>query len=177
MLVGSRGLVIIGKCGRPYGVRGWLHIQSFTADPSNILNYRQWILITSQGKQKPVSLEDLRPHGNHFVAKIKGFDSPEAAKTICLFQIAMAKDDLPTLQEGQYYWEELTGLQALLPNGKALGVVDSLFETGANDVIAVTTPKGKELLVPYIDSVVLDINLKQGTITLDWDPLERLGNE
>ena len=170
-------LVIIGKCGRPYGVRGWLHIQSFTADPNNILKYRQWILITSQGKQKPVSLEDLRAHGNHFVAKIKGIDNPEDAKIISLFQIAMAKNDLPALEEGEYYWEELIGLHAILPNGNPLGIVDSLFETGANDVIAVTTPKGKELLVPYIDSVVLAIDPKKGTITLDWDPLERLGNE
>jgi 16S rRNA processing protein RimM len=170
-------LVTIGKCGRPYGVRGWFHIQSFTANPSNILHYRNWTLITSQGKQKPVQLEDLRPHGNHFIAKIKGIDTPEAAKAICLLQIAMPKNDLPPLQKGEHYWAELTGLKAILPNGTPLGVVDSLFETGANDVIIVTLPEGKELLVPYVDSVVLDVDLAEGTITLDWDPLERLGHE
>jgi 16S rRNA processing protein RimM len=89
----------------------------------------------------------------------------------------MPKNDLPPLQKGEHYWAELTGLKAILPNGTPLGVVDSLFETGANDVIIVTLPEGKELLVPYVDSVVLDVDLAEGTITLDWDPLERLGHE
>jgi 16S rRNA processing protein RimM len=170
-------LVIIGKCGRPYGVRGWMHVQSFTAEPQNILLYKNWTLILPSGDNRPVQLDGLRAHGNHFVAKIKGTESPEAAKLLGLAQIAIAQSDLPSLEKGEHYWAELTGLKAILPNGSELGIVDSLFETGANDVIVVTTPGKQEILVPYIDSVVLEIDTKQGTITLDWDPAERLGQK
>ncbi len=170
-------LVIIGKCGRPYGVRGWVHIQSFTADPSNILNYQNWIMILPTGTKQPVELDGLRAHGNHFVAKIKGIESPEATKRFTLAEIAVSQDDLPELEEGEHYWEELIGLKAILPNGKELGTVDSIFETGANDVIVVKMADDKELLVPYLDDVVLDIKVNEGTITLDWDPVERLSGE
>ena len=168
-----KNLVIIGKCGRPYGVRGWFHVQSFTEEPTNILNYQHWVLLTPQGKQKPVKLEGLREHGNHFVAKVEGIDTPEDAKLIGLHQIAMSREDLPELEDDQYYWADLTGLKAVLPNGKELGVVDNLFETGANDVIVVKTPNDEELLVPYIDSVVLAVDMEAGTMTMDWDPAER----
>lgn len=169
--------IIIGKCGRPYGVKGWFHIQSFTADPHNILQYSNWTLLTKQGKQKSVELESIRPHGNHFVAKLKGIDSPEDAKSVGLLEIATPKDELPELEQDEYYWVDLIGLTAILPNGNELGTVDELFETGANDVIVVKTSDEKELLAPYIDDVVLDIDLEQGTMTLDWDPAERLPHD
>jgi 16S rRNA processing protein RimM len=173
----QQNLIIIGKCGRPYGVKGWFHIQSFTADPNNILNYRNWTLLTPQGKQKPVELEGIRAHGNHFVAKIQGIDSPEDAKSIGLFQIAMPQDELPELGENEYYWADLVGLKAILPSGVTLGTVSELFETGANDVIVVKTEQNKELLVPYTDEVVLDVDLDAGTLTVDWDPAERLPHD
>lgn len=170
-------LIIIGQCGRPYGVRGWFHVESFTATPANILKYRNWTLLTQQGKQKPVKLEGIKPHGTHFVAKIQGIDSPEDAKEIGLFQIAMPQDDLPALDEGQYYWSDLLNLKACLPTGQLLGTVQELFETGANDVIVVKRQDGKELLVPYVDDVVLEVDLDKGIITMDWDPAERQAHD
>lgn len=169
----DKKLVIIGKCGRAYGVRGWMHIQSFTAQPQNILNYLNWVLISPSGEQQSVHLDGLKPHGDHFVAKIKGIDSPEAVRPFCLSEIAIHQSDLPELDDGQYYWAELKGLTAVLPTGKKLGTVKEIFATGANDVITVVTEQQKEILVPYLDDVVLAIDLDQGTMTLDWDPAER----
>lgn len=171
----KQDLIIIGKCGRPYGVRGWMHIQSFTEEPANITQYKSWILLHRSGKQEPATVEGIRAHGNHFVAKIKGIDSPEAIKAYGLAQIAVARENLPELGEKQHYWADLAGLEAKLPNGISLGKIDSLFETGANDVIVVITPEGKRLLIPYIDSVVLGIDLDTRTMTVDWDPAERAG--
>lgn len=173
----QQNLIVIGQCGRPYGVKGWFHVQSFTADAKNILNYPNWTLLTPQGKQKPVKLQGIRGHGNHFIAKIQGIDSPEEAKSVGLFSIAIAPEELPKLNENQYYWVELIGLRAILPNGQGLGTVSQLFETGANDVIVIQTASGKELLVPYIDEVVLEVNLNDGTMILDWDPAERLSHD
>jgi 16S rRNA processing protein RimM len=63
------------------------------------------------------------------------------------------------LEQGEYYHHQLLGLEVIDENGKPLGLLSSILETGANDVYVVRDQTGAEILVPAIDSVVLDIDL------------------
>ncbi len=84
-------------------------------------------------------------------------------------EIAITRDQLPEPEDDEYYWVDLEGLSVTNLDGITLGVVDSIMETGANDVLVV---KGeKERLIPYVmDEFVHAIDLDAGTITVDWDP-------
>ncbi|MFQ5551803.1 MAG: ribosome maturation factor RimM, partial [Gemmatimonadales bacterium] len=82
----------------------------------------------------------------------------------------------PALPEDEYYWAQLQGLRVENIEGEPLGVVSHLFETGANDVMVVMpgrllnngNRKGASLLIPYVSTVILAVDLDAGVIRVDW---------
>ncbi|MCH9770154.1 MAG: ribosome maturation factor RimM [Gammaproteobacteria bacterium] len=158
--------VIIGRVGRAYGVRGWLHIHSFTDPIENICQYPCWQLILGQ-QQKMYHVIDCKPHGNSLVAKLKNINDRDQASLLTNANIAVERDELPTLKDDEYYWTDLIGLEVITLEGTKLGTVAEIFATGSNDVFVV---KGdKERLLPYIDEVIKSIDLKQNCITVCWN--------
>ncbi|MGZ8186368.1 MAG: ribosome maturation factor RimM, partial [Methylobacter sp.] len=70
---------------------------------------------------------------------------------------------------GEYYWSDLIGLKVETIEGVQLGIVDSLMETGANDVIIVQGER--ERVIPFIQGqTIINIDLDAGRIIVDWDP-------
>lgn len=173
----SSNLVTVGEIAGAYGIKGWVKVKSFTQPEENILNYSPWWLKTRHGvKRVEVDTSMHRPQG--VVAHIVDLDDRDQAAALLGVKIAIECDQLPALEQGDYYWHQLIGLTVVSEyegNTTALGRVASLLETGANDVLVV---KGdgdsldtRERLVPYLPgSVVRSIDLEQGLITVDWDP-------
>lgn len=162
-------MITIGRIGAPFGVRGQVKVQSFTEPFDNALNYLPWYI--QEGKDyHPLPLEDCRPHGNLLIAKIEGCDDRDQAKAYTHKTIAIENDALPTLSSDEFYWHQLEGLTVVTTTGETLGKVDHLIATGSNDVLVV---KGeREHMIPYTDTFVLHVSLKEGTITVDWDSHE-----
>ena len=79
----------------------------------------------------------------------------------------MPATDLPPLTEGEFYWRQIEGLEAVDSMGKSMGMVDRLLETGANDVLVIKN-QGTETLVPYLSEVVRKVDLESGVIELNW---------
>lgn len=164
--------VVVGKVGAPYGVKGWVKINSYTQLPENIFAYQPWVI----GALTNVLLDQWRAQGNGLIAKIVGVDSREDADKLKNLDICIAASLLPELEEGEYYWRELTGLQVVTTQGYDLGTVKDIFNTGANDVLSVRARANdafgqKERLLPFIvDSVIQKVDKQAGVITVDWDP-------
>lgn len=164
--------VVIGKVGAPYGVKGWVKINSYTQVPENIFAYRPWCI----GTLANVLLDQWRAQGNGLIAKLVGVDSREDADRLKNLDISIAASLLPELEEGEYYWRELTGLQVVTTQGYDLGTVKDIFNTGANDVLSIRARANdafgqKERLLPFIvDSVIQKVDKQAGVITVDWDP-------
>ena len=108
--------------------------------------------------------------GSGIVVSLDGLDSREVAQHHIGKVIAIRASDLPKLQEGNFYWMEIEGLEAVSTSGSKLGVVDRLFETGANDVMAIKCGS-EEILVPYVQQVVRKVDLENGVIELDWEAI------
>ena len=106
--------------------------------------------------------------GSRIVASLDGLGSREVAQHYVGNVIAVQASDLPKLQEGNFYWTQIEGLEAVTTSGTKLGVVDRLFETGANDVMAIKCGS-KEILVPCVQQVVRRVDLKNGVIEVDWE--------
>ena len=77
---------------------------------------------------------------------------------------------LAPLPDGEYYWMDIIGCDVVNVQGIELGRLESIMETGANDVFVVQDDQysGKELLIPWVESVVLDVDLGNSLITVDW---------
>jgi 16S rRNA processing protein RimM len=158
---------VVGKLGATYGIKGWIKVNSFTEQTFDILDFSPWYLESPTGWAK-IELEDSRPHGKTIVAKLAGFDTPEQARLLTGKEIAIKRDQLPALKQGEYYWQDLEGLSVIDQNGKLLGTVNYLMATGANDVLII---KGeKEHAIPYLPGTVITrVDLEKKEIHVNWE--------
>ena len=133
------------------------------------MTYSPWYL--QKGSEiKEVKLVDGRRQGKQIIAAIDGITDRDAAAALSGWEILIDKSQLPAAEEGEYYWADMVGLKVETDQGVALGVVDHLLETGANDVLVVMDGT-KERLIPFLQQqTVLKIDLENGLMVVDWDP-------
>jgi len=164
----AESFIIVGQLGKTYGVAGWLKVNSFTSPFDNILDYHPWYY--QQDEQWVVlPIIDKQLQGNYIIAHVENMHSPEAARRITGTDIAIKRSQLPKLAKDENFWCDLVGLNVVTTTGLALGTVARLFDSGANDVLVIQGEK--EHLIPYIkDHFILQVNLAERVITVDWDP-------
>lgn len=165
-------LIVLGKITSVHGVRGEVKIYSFTDPIDNLLDYTAWTL-KRDGEVKQVELVSGRLQGKVLVAKLKGLDDREVARTFAGFDICVPRALLPDLDDGEYYWHQLEGLKVIDLQGQLLGRLDHLLETGSNDVMVVKPCPGslddRERLLPYTEQCVQQVDLAAGEMRVDWD--------
>ena len=161
-------LLVMGRIAAPYGVKGWLRVTPFTETPENLLEYTPWYL-GRQDEWREARLLEGKPHGKGLVVRLEGCTDRDAAAALSGTDIAVYRSQLPDTQENEYYWSDLIGLQVVTIDGRTLGRVDHLLETGANDVLVIRGER--ERLVPFVQGeVIRSIDLHNGEIRVDWDP-------
>ncbi len=171
-LAPAEDLIVIGKIGAVHGVRGEVKVQSFTDPLDNLLDYRRWTL-KRNGEVKQVELFSGRLQGKGLVAKIKGLDDREVARTFAGFEICVPRSELPALDGDDLYWFQLEGVKVINLEGQLLGQIDHLLETGANDVMVIKpcldSLDQRERLLPYTGQCVQSVDLAAGEMRVDWD--------
>ena len=163
-------MVVVGRFGAPYGVKGWLNVTSYTDPLDNLVSYRPWF-VDRRGHWSELTVAQTRPHRGGFVAQIVGVEDRNAAQTFVGQAIGVPDSALPEVGENEFYWKDLVGLNVVDQSGAVLGQVSELMETGANDVIVVRT-EGGEILIPFVRHVVMNVDLPGKRITVDWQAKE-----
>ena len=163
-------MIQLGHISGAYGVKGWVRVFSRTRPNDGILQYPRWFLEKRPDSDSYHRVELLqgRRQGKSIVARISGCDDRDTAAAMRGTRIAVRAEQLPTLDEDEYYWRDLIGLTVHNREGVDFGRVSNLLETGNNDVLVV---KGdRERLIPYLpgDSVV-NVDLAAGQMLVDWD--------
>lgn len=165
---------MLGRIHGLFGVRGWVKVYSHTAPPENILAYPRW-LVGGDGDWRPMRLVDGRVHGKGLVALLAEEEHGEpvadrdAAAALVGREIAVPRDSLPPLPEGEYYWADLIGLRVINRGGVELGAVEHVTDTGAHGVLVVAGDR--ERLIPFVTGEIVDeVDLAAGTIAVDWQP-------
>ena len=158
----------VGKISGVFGVKGWVKVFSFTDPRENILTYSPWLL--QKGDQiKTVNVVDGQLQGKAIVTQLAGIDDRDQAASLMGWDIFITQDQLPKDAKGEYYWSDLIGLQVETIDGVQLGAVDSLLETGANDVIIIQGER--ERVIPFLQGqTIIKVDLDAGKIVVDWDP-------
>lgn len=163
---GSRR-VVLGKITAPFGVKGWVKLQSWTEPPEKIIAYRSWLLDRA-GAWHEWQVAEGRAHGNSVIARLEAVSDRDEAASLAGTHIAVYREQLPALPPGQYYWADLIGLEVRLEDGRSLGRVQGLMATGANDVLVVRGER--ERLIPFLrGQVVKQVDPGAGIICVDWD--------
>ncbi len=160
-------MVVMGKVAAAQGLQGWLKIQVFTEYLDSLLDYTTWY-VGNDGTWQPHQVIEANVHGKVLIAKLQGVADRTAAEKYKGLLVAIPREQLPLAAEDEYYWFDLIGLAVESESGDKLGVVESLLETGANDVLVVKGGHG-ELLIPFIASVVLEVDMASKRIWVNWE--------
>jgi len=141
-------LVLVGRFGAPQGVRGEVRVQSFTGDPRRIGSYRP---LTDARRSKAFVFERLRVlKDDMLVVKVQGVETREAASALTGAEIFVPRDRLPEPSADEFYYDDLVGLAAVSPDGRAIGRVAAVSSYGAGDIIEIAPEGGGEpLLMPF----------------------------
>lgn len=161
-------LLHVGKISGVFGIKGWVKVFSFTGYREDILQYSPWQL-KKNGITRHIEIVTGQLQNQLVVAQLKGIDDRNAAEALIGWEIFIKKSQLPPVKENEYYWSDLIGLEVENVEGVILGVIDSLLETGANDVIVVQGEE-RQHAIPFIQpQVVLEIDLAARKMRVDWD--------
>ncbi|AWB67973.1 ribosome maturation factor RimM [Saccharobesus litoralis] len=166
--------VVLGKLGAVYGIKGWLKVVAYTDYAEDIFNYSHWLIGRDDSWQEAEVVE-WRRHNKGLIAKLAHVDVREKAQLLTGMEIAVLSEQLPELDEGEFYWRDLVGMAVVNKQGYNMGQVKSLMETGSNDVLVVKANHndafGKtERLIPFVESQTIEqVDQEQRVITVDWD--------
>jgi len=159
-------MVVMGRIGGAFGIKGWVKVQTFTQSLDGLIEYSTWWLSAAQGWREN-RVEEAAVHGRLIIAKLSGIDDRSAAEQLRGCEVAVPRSQLPANQPGEYYWAELIGLGVTNVQGVMLGRVGKLLETAAQQVLLVEG--ARERLIPFIDSVVVSVDVAGGSLVVDWD--------
>ena len=153
----------LGRIGAPYGIKGWVHVQSFTNPPEKLLKYRSWSL-------NAVAYEVMegRLHGSNVVARLEGIEDRDKAALLQGSMISVPRSVLPKLRKREFYQADLVGLGVTNLEGVALGKISHFVETPGGDVMVVRSEAGQEHWVPATKEHLSKVDLAAGTVVVDW---------
>jgi 16S rRNA processing protein RimM len=151
----------VGKLRRSHGVEGSIIMDVLTDFPERL---RVGRTVYAGDHHEPLLITGIRGHDRALIINFEGFSTPEEVGRLRNMNVYIQASSLPVLPEGEYYHHELLGLKVVDESGQLLGALDQILETGANDVYVVKNPDGKELLLPAVEEVILEVNLERGEI-------------
>jgi 16S rRNA processing protein RimM len=158
----------VGKIVNTHGIRGELKILATTDFPEDrFAKGSELLIIPEDGKAPvPVTIETARFQKNIVVAKFKEYHNINDVEKYKGSLLKVSAERLGELEENEFYFHEVVGLEVVTEDGEKLGVVKEILTPGANDVWVVTMPDGKELLLPYIEGVILEVNVPEKRVTV-----------
>lgn len=178
----------VGRIGEPWGLKGWVKVQPFAADPQALFSSRRWFLLPSEkaGLLRPAAgtaaipsllkITQVKDHGDVVVALAQEVPDRNAAEALRGARVFIGRASFPTPDPDEFYWVDLIGLHVVNREGEQLGSVAGLIDTGPHSVLRVApeaVPAGvsaqeAERLIPFVGAYVDAVSLEQRLITVDW---------
>jgi 16S rRNA processing protein RimM len=153
---GEPVFLAVGFLRRPHGLVGEIIMDVQTDFPERI---RAGRLFFVGEDHRPMRIRHKRMMDQAMLIHFEGIENPESAASLRNNTVYTKTDSLPELPEGEYYHHQLYGLKVIDEAGQEIGMLTEIIETGATDVYVATSADGKEILLPALQSVILEINL------------------
>ncbi|WP_239617080.1 ribosome maturation factor RimM [Cohnella mopanensis] len=154
-------LLNIGKIVNTHGIKGELKIYPQTDFPEVRFKVGNKLMMFPPESGAPIEIEIVaaREQKTMYIVKIKGYDNINQVEKYKGWELKVNENDRVPLPEGEYYFRDILGCEVITEEDELLGTVTDILSPGANDVWVVKLAKGKELLLPVIDDVVLDVDV------------------
>ncbi len=161
----ANNMILMGKVAAAHGIKGQLRVIPYSGMADNLLSCGSIMLRDSAGRIQQYDVSAASVHGKKLLMSLKGFSGINEVLHFVGSEILLYLDQLSEPDEGEYYWHELIGMKVITIDGIDLGTLDSIIETGSNDVY-VAVANGREYLIPALTDIVsIDIKTKIMTVT------------
>ena len=187
--------VEVGRIAGAWGLKGWIKVQPFAADPQALFSSRRWFLkppddgaakgavkrpaaagAAVAAAQPPFApllrIAEAREHGDLVVARAHDVADRGQAEALRGARVFVGRSSFPTAGPDEFYWVDLIGLEVVNRAGERLGTVAGLIDTGPHSVLRVAPTPGAaevdERLIPFVAAYVDDVSLEQRRIMVDW---------
>ncbi len=165
----TEAYVLLARIGKPRGVHGHFYIWPIADNLERFQELRK-VYLVSRRARLTTEVEEFAVISGKPVLKVKDIDAPEDIKGWTGGSLEIDETDRVVLPEGEYFHDQLVGLNVVDPAGKTLGVITRILESPANDVYECRLTDGRTTLIPAVEEIVLEINLEAGTITIEPIP-------
>jgi 16S rRNA processing protein RimM len=157
----------IGRVTKPHGVAGKMKVEYFARDLEQFSFYRQVQIEDANGRLKTYDIVEAAPHPPRIILRLKGIERIEDVLPLLGKDIAVRRDALPELEEGEYFWFEILGMVVKTEAGREIGTIKEIISTGAHDVYVVEGRK-REIYLPATEEVIGNIDRGKGAMTVIW---------
>ncbi len=155
----------VGQVMKPHGVRGEVSVEILTDFPGRFALLERVYL--NEDDPRSVPLEGVRFHKGRALLKLGGYDDRTAVEILRGEMVLVPIDEAMPLEPGEYYQDDLIGLEVWTVEDEYLGDVVEVLETGANDVFIVDGGDPGEVLLPAIEQVVQWIDLEENRMVVE----------
>ncbi len=165
--------LVVGKLHRSHGVQGEMVMEVKTDFPERL---RKGKLVYFGDQKQVLTIRGKRNHAEGMLITFEGYDTPESVGFLRNQWIYVRSRELPRLKPGEYYHHQVIGLKVVSVDGRHIGVVEDILETGAHDVFLTRSETGAEILIPTAGPFIENIDLDKGEIRVHMIPgLENQG--
>ena len=161
-------LIVVARVVKPRGIRGEVTAELLTDFPTRFEGLTELVAVTPAGTRRTLALEDSWLHAGRIVFKFAGYDTPEAARALVGYELAVPEGEAVELAEDEYYDWQLVGCQVVMVTGRELGRVREVLHTGAAPVLIIEDAATKrEHLIPLAASICVEIDIAAKLIRVD----------
>ena len=150
-------------------MRGEVRLLPYNPESATLSEVERVALVGQGGEAQWVRIVGRRPHKKYLLLRFENVVSAEDADRLIGRSVAVPRDQLPELDEGEVYHIDLIGCAVETESGDLLGRVEEIMQTGSNDVLVVRDRghgAARESLIPVIDDVVVDIDVAAARIVI-----------
>ena len=157
--------ILMATIGGAQGLRGEVRCKTYGDDPLALGDYGN--LHAMDGRV--FEILDIREAKNVAIVRFRGINDRNAAEALNGLDLFIDRENLPDddLDDDEFFYADLEGLEALDATGKSHGIVSGIFDFGAGDLLELKSPTKRPVLIPFIEAAVLEIDLEAGTILID----------
>lgn len=153
----------VGVITSPHGVHGEVNVFPTTDDAKRFDDLKEVLMVGPRSEQI-LHLERVKYFKNMVIVKFREFNSMNETELLRQHELYVDREHAVPLGEGEYFIADLIGMTVVTDEGKRLGELDDVLQTGANDVYSVLMENGREVLLPVIPQCVLDIDMEKRQI-------------
>ena len=159
----------VGQIVNIFGIKGEVKVMPFTDDITRFDNLEK-VYVKTKKEEKLYKIQNVRYHKNMVLIKFENIETPEQAELLRNAFLEIDRENAIPLEEGTYYIADLIGMEVYSDDGNKLGIVEDIYNTGANDIYVVKNDLGKQILLPGIKEVIKEVNLDTEKITVHLIP-------